>query len=177
MKEAKCDKCGEETPRKNLGKIRGKQLCKSCRKKVREDHRELTIEVEGIADDLKKLDNKIIRERRTPEKNREYVKRFYHKKHPNAREYNKDKSFQPKIKGSKRYQQTNKSNAYLTFEEQKQFLRMLMQRGLEFEEAKERINNIVEEQKRIRKLMKEENKSEKDIQIRQAKLLEELWQS
>ena len=51
----------------------------------------------------------------------------------------------------------------------------MMQRGISFEDSKERIDDIVEEQKRIRDVMRKKNKTEEEIKIKQKKLLEELW--
>ena len=50
-----------------------------------------------------------------------------------------------------------------------------MSRGIDFREAKERINNLIQAQYQIRESMKTNKKSEKDIKIKQAELLEELW--
>ncbi len=50
-----------------------------------------------------------------------------------------------------------------------------MDRGLNFEEAKERIKDNVQQQKKIREDMKQQKKSEEDIKIKQQEMLEELW--
>lgn len=69
----------------------------------------------------------------------------------------------PKIKGSKLEKKKEKSVLYITFQERQRLLNILIQRGIDFEEAKERINNLIEEQTRVRKFMEQKNKSEDDI--------------
>ena len=168
MKERVCDSYKEETPKKFLGKINGKYLCKICRRSVRKKHREKTINDSGIREDLTKLKSKIDREQG-------YAKKAYAKKvgRP-VRSYGKNKEM-PTIKGSKQQLRKERSSAYLTFEEKKQLVSMLIQRGLTYEEAIKRVRDIIREQTRVRKIMKEEKKSEEEIKIKQRELLEELW--
>lgn len=155
MEERNCDLCGESTRKKNLGKIRGKYLCKKCIKLNRKNRMEETIDNAGIREELNELDQKI------KEGYRESYKR-------------KVIDEAPKIKGSKQ-EKKRKSITYLTLEDKKQLLRILLKKGLDFEEAKERLNEITEEQKRIKETMKAKNKSEEEIKIKQKELLEELW--
>lgn len=63
----------------------------------------------------------------------------------------------------------------MTLHEKQDWFRILVKRGVDAEDAKERIKNIVEEQRRVRKEMKNKNKSEKQIKIKQQEMLEELW--
>ena len=131
--------------------------------KVRESHREKTINDAGIKEELQELSKK---------QKADYNKAWQKK---NRKTKIKESEEAPKIKGSKTENKKEKSNAYLTFDEQKQFLRILMQRGLTFEESKERINNLREEQKRVRGIMREKNKSEDEIKQKQQEMLEDLW--
>jgi len=82
----------------------------------------------------------------------------------------------PIIKGSKLAKKKIKSNAYLLFEERKILLGILMRRGMDFEEARGRLDKLVKEQIRIREKMKAKNKSEEEIKEKQEQLLEELWE-
>jgi len=52
---------------------------------------------------------------------------------------------------------------------------MLIKRGLSFDDAKERIANLVKEQARVRDVMKEDNKSNTEIKKKQQEMIEELW--
>ena len=45
------------------------------------------------------------------------------------------------------------------------------------EEAKERIKNLIEQQKITREIMKQKNKSDEEIKTKQQELLEELWRT
>lgn len=154
MEERNCDQCGTLARKKNLGKIRGKYLCKECIKSNRKERMEETINEAGIKEELEEFDKK--------------MKRTYC--------YSKKKIINeaPKIKGSKQAKE-KKPSSYLTFEDRKQLLRILLKKGLDFEEAKERLGEIDEEQKRIKETMKAKNKSEEEIKIKQKELLEELW--
>lgn len=169
MNEKKCDKCGELTSKKNLGKINKKYLCKKCKKELRINHRQKTIESEGIKEDLNKLDNKIRREKG-------YGKKYYAKRmgKPVKDCDKKDIDFIPKIKGSKIRKE--KTNSYITLNDRQALFRLLIKRGLNHEEAKERISDLIKYQIQIRNTMKAKNKSEEEIKLEQQKLLEELWE-
>ena len=157
MAEKKCERCGVEKKVKYLGKIRGELLCKECRRKVRQSRRKETIKESGIGEELKNLDRKIARSYR--------------------RKSTKKIEEAPKIKGSTRgkVKQKNKSNCYMTMHEKQDWFRILRKRGLTGDEAKKRINNLIEEQKRIRTEMKDKNKTEEQIKIKQQEMLEDLW--
>jgi len=164
-----CDKCGEKVERfKYLRKIKGKRYCKHCANIIRKEHREKMIEGEGIKGELNRLKNKINKEKG-------YAKKSYEKKVGHKVRERKEKGYTPTIKGSTFGKPREKSNSYLTFEEKKNLLKILMNRGLEFEEATERIKNLIEEQKRVSGLMKSKGNSEKEIKIKQKEILEELW--
>lgn len=163
MAERDCEGCGDLTQIKYLGKIRGKYLCKKCRTIIRECHREETVNntSEEEREKIRELSRKV---------NREYEK-IRRKK---TRKQNIDKE-PPIIKGSKLARKKPKSNSYLSLEDKRYLLRTLMNKGLDFEEAKERIDNIIQEQSRVRAIMKEDNKSEEQIMEKQKQMLEELW--
>ena len=163
--EKKCDDCGELKEIRNLGKINGKRLCKTCRVKVRKNHREETIEITGIKRDLNKLKQQI-------DKERGYGRRCYEKRvgHKVG-----EKNYRPEIKGSTFAKQKEKSNAYINFLESQTLLKMLMNRGMDFKEAKERVNQLIISQELIRKEFQSKNKSEEQIKNKQNELLEELW--
>ncbi len=163
MAERDCEGCGDLTEIKHLGKIRGKLLCKKCRSSVRKDHREETINQES-EEEREKI--RELSRRAKSEYNKAYNKI--------RRKENLEKS-PPKIKGSKIEKKKPKSNSYLTFEDKKQLLRILLAKGLSFEEAKDRLNGIATEQERIRKIMQSNNKSEEEIKIKQQEMIEELW--
>jgi hypothetical protein len=126
----KCDGCNELTENKYLGKINGFRLCKKCRVKLRQNHREETIETAGIRDDLRLLKNKFQREKG-------YGRKEYKEKKVGYKvgEYKKDKTFQPQIKGSTFAKTREKSNAYIEFKEKQTLLKMLMNSGMDFKEA------------------------------------------
>lgn len=162
MIERDCEGCGDLTRIKHLGKIRGKLICKKCKKTLKENHRKETINQssEEEREKIKELSKK--------------AKAEYNKVYNKKRKEKKEKS-PPIPKGSKTKNQTQKSNSYLTFHERQALLRILMERGLDFKKAKERLDNLVEVQKNIREDMKSKNKSEEQIKIKQREMLEELW--
>lgn len=158
MTERNCDECGKISETKNLKKIRGRYMCRSCNNKNLKNRIKETIEKSGIKKEIEKLDKKI---------KKEYRDRHKRKKIEEA----------PKIKGSTFGKPKNKSECYITFQEKQALLRVLMKRGLDFNEAKERVKELVESQKILRKELKKQSKSEEEIKIKQQELLEELWQS
>jgi len=181
MTEYFCDRCGNKIERlKYSKKIRDQRLCKECYKNNRHNHRKETIEITGIKDDLKKLTSKMKSEwnKKNIEKVRKSQRKCYEKRMGRKiqRRYNKDKSFEPKIKGAKEHRPLNNSYCFLTFQERQNLFRILVkERGLDAEEAKERIKNLVEEEKRITNLMRQENKPEKEIKQKHQEMIEDLW--
>jgi len=136
-----------------------KYYCKKCRREIRKNHREETIEITGVKRELMDLDNKIDKERGYPKKaykkKRENLGKSYNPREEKNKEYippayRKEKGYIPEIKGSTFAKQKEKSNAYLSFEEKKNLLKMLMSRGLNFEEAKERVKQLIISQRLIR---------------------------
>jgi hypothetical protein len=167
MAEKKCDNCGDKKENKHLGKIRGKLLCKKCRTEIRLNRREETIEKSGIKEELRLLKNKEAREYRK--------KRIGTIRKPGRPKINK--GYEPKIKGSVRgkVRQKNKSESYLGFQESQILLKILIKRGLDFEEAKEIIANTKKELSNTRQKLKNMNKSEEEIKTKQQQMIEELY--
>ena len=81
----------------------------------------------------------------------------------------------PKIKGRKKERKETVSNCYLSREERKAYVKILVNRGIDKEEAKERVRKLADSQREIRKKSKDNKKSEKEIKDQQNKLLEELF--
>ena len=52
---------------------------------------------------------------------------------------------------------------------------MLVDRGVDGDDVKERIKNLVRSQKELREKMLNQKKSDKEIKVEQNKMLEELW--
>ena len=179
MVEKKCDNCGRMEENKYLGKIRGKLLCRKCRKEVIENRREETISKAGIKEELKILDDKIKKEAQKKYTERGYGRKAYAKKvGRQIRSYTRKGQEGPPIpKGTTRgkTKQKYKSESYLTLHEKQALLGMLVKRGIDFEEARERIKELVKSQRQLRKKMKEKNKSEEEIKLKQQNLLEELY--
>ena len=170
MAEKKCDNCGEKKQIKHLGKIRGKLLCKKCRREIRKRRREETIEQSGIKDELKELQKK--------EKRRYQRKAYLKKVGGKVRSYTRKNQENPPIPtGSTRgkIKQKYKSESYLNLHEKQALLRLLVRRGIDFEEAKERIRELVKSQKQVREKLKQQNKTEEEIKLKQQSLLEELY--
>jgi hypothetical protein len=190
-----CDRCNKEVDRRKfLKKVNKENLCSECYIENRNNHRKETIEVAGIKEDLRELTNKMSRERDYSKK--AYEKKIGHKPRSWTRR-NKENDYIPKRYQSKE-QESNindvpkeapkiknsnikkkeKSYAYLVFQERQELLRMLMKgKGLNFNDAKNRINRLEKQQKKIRDLMKEKNKSEEEIKQKQKQMLEELWKN
>ena len=175
-----CDNCKTDVGRfKYLKRVNGNKYCKECYKELKKNHRKETIETFGIKKELSRLKLKAtIESSGGIEKYNEYRRKRYEKKIGRTpRAYNRY-SDEPKIKHSKIDSKKPKSNSYLTMQEKQNWFRILVkERGLDAEEAKERISSLVSQLNFVRKKMSETNKSEEDIKIKQAKLIEELWNS
>jgi len=181
----KCDRCNIEVERfKDLKKVRKEKLCKECYKQNRKNHQKETIEKAGIKDDLRELKNRYNKEKGYSrkayekkvghpvrvEKTEEYIpKRYQQKKDSITQESNAP----IKIKGS--ILRKSKSNSYLTLEESRNMLRVLMNKGLSFKEAKERKEEIINTLKETREKMKVKGISEEKIKSSKMKMLEELY--
>jgi len=171
-KKIECDECGLEVDKiKYLKKIKDKRYCKECYKENRGKHRNELLKIDKtLKEDLNKI-------KREDPRTKEYVKKAYLKKTEGIvkRRNQKRDTKVPRIKGSKEERKSNKSNSYLTHEEINSLKRMLSNKGLSWEEIDERIENLINSQKEIRRSMKEQNKSEEEIKSKQQILLQELW--
>jgi len=170
MKNKECDNCGEETSRRELGrKVRGEYLCKKCKVIKRASHRKKTIEDSGIKEDLRLLRNKIARESGVG-------KRAYAKKvgRP-VRTYIKGGA-PPIPKGSKIKKKRPQTNCYISKSERQSYFRILLNRGINEEEAKKRMQRLTESQRGLRKKLSQADLTEKEFKVRQREMLEELWE-
>lgn len=169
MVENFCDSCGELTSRRELGRrVRGEYLCKKCKKERRLNHREQTIDNAGIKDELREMTSKIAKERG-------YSKKAYVKKKGSPVRKYLDNGGVPIPKGSNILTKKKQTDCHLTFQERQSLFRILIKRGIDGEEAKERIQRLADSQRELGRKLREENKSESEIEIKQQKLLEELW--
>lgn len=165
--KTECEKCGEDVGRfKFLKKIGKKRYCKDCARRLRIEKRNKMIEDSpNLKEDLNILLNK---ERRGYRRRKIGIRRGPGRPKAEAKDF-------PQIKGSKISKTKEISSCYITFQEKQNYLRVLVSRGLSFEEAKERLSNLVESQKKVREKMKEKGKSEEEIKIKQQAMLEDLW--
>jgi len=158
--EKECDVCSEIFRIKNMKKINQTYYCHSCHTKYRRDKRKKLIEESLDKEIIKELDKKIREEMPCFKRRKEYARKYYlTKRKKQGNEYKEDKTYEPKIKKKVKI----KSNSYITLEERQNILRILMSRGMDFEEAKERISNLIKEQRRVRTQMIEEGKKEGEI--------------
>lgn len=171
MMESFCDSCELLTSKKELGRrVRGEYLCRKCKKLKREKHREKTINDAGIKDELRELDNKFKREKG-------YSRKAYAKKVGRSVRKYKDYGNEdaPIPKGSRTLTKKKQTDCHLTFQERQTLFRILIKRGVDGEEAKERIQDLVNSQRELEKKLRKRNTSEEEIKSEQRKLLEELW--
>ena len=157
-----CDRCNcEVDSERKLKRIKGIKFCKSCYKENRLKFRKETIENSGIKDELRILDNKI---------KRGYNSSSYKKKSKKILLENV-----PKMKGAKdRTKKKQQSSSYLTLEEKQNLFRILINRGFEYDAAKDRIKELIESQKELRTSMLKQNKSEEEIKKEQINLMDGL---
>ena len=159
--ERGCDKCGEIFRYKHLKKINGNYVCKHCSIKIRKAHRKETYENSEDKEIIRRLTSEIGNKRATERRRERKILRL-------------EDSTPPKIKGSKKTI-VDKNNLYLTLQEKQNLFRMLVDRGVDGDDVKERIKNLVRSQKELREKMLNQKKSEKEIKIKQQEMLEELW--
>ncbi len=167
MVEKECDNCETKTQRKLLGKIRGKNLCRKCRKEVRENHREETIDEAGIEQELISLEKNI--------KNESQRKHYRIRNPIKKRKKISDEIPVPKGSVIKKLDPTNKLESYLGFQESHILLKILMKRGLDFEEARESIKTMKEELRVTREKLREQNKPEEEVKRQMRLKIEELY--
>ena len=161
--ERLCEGCGKESKRKHLKKIRKNYYCKQCSVKIRKDHRKETYENSDDKERIRELNSEL--------KNKTI---FRERRKRRAEKIILNQSQPPKPKGSKKTR-VDKNNCFITFQEKRDLFRILMNRGIDPEEAKERIKNLVVKQREIRKEMITQNKSEEEIKIKRQKMIENLW--
>jgi len=169
-KEIPCTSCEKQERRRNLRKVKGQFLCFSCYRKYLNKRRQKIIESTGIKRELMDLKNKYERELRA----RTRPVRKYTRKSENPPQNGSKSFYEPFVKAPKT-QKKPKTNSFITLEERRTLLRIIMSKGIEFGQAKERVSEIIKEQSRIRNLMKEQGKSEQEIKVKQQEMLEELW--
>ena len=158
-----CDRCGEIVKVKHIKKINGNYYCGECARQIRKAHRKETYENSEDKENIRRLTNEL--------KN----KTIYESRRKKREEKLLIKQSQPpKIKRSKKTR-VDKNNLYLTLQEKQSLFKMLMNRGIDGDDAKERIKNLVINQKELREKMLNQKKSDKEIKIKQNILLEELW--
>lgn len=87
----------------------------------------------------------------------------------------KKEGIAPEIKGSRVTKKKEYSSCYLTMTDKQVLFRLLTKRGMDSEVAKERIAELNRQQKKIYDQMKKKNKSDSEIKMKQAQMLEELW--
>lgn len=163
-----CDKCGEKQERfKFLKKVKDKRYCQNCYSENRKNRREKTIKDSGIKDDLKELNQK--------------YKRDYMRKYQRKRYVKKPKIIlkeHPIIKNSKKVKDnSNKSYSWLRKSEEAIIIKKVVkEKAVSYDEAREVIDNLKERLKETREKMKSKGKSEEKIKQKEMQLLEELWQ-
>ena len=159
-----CGNCDKKVSKgKFIHRLKGVSLCNECYRGRRLERRKKSKEVVCL-ENLKEKEE--VRKRIIKRKSR--------------RDYKKRKRDQnpPEPKGSiKLTKKRILPNCYLTLQEKQSLFRILKRKGLEDEEAKERVLNLLRQQRIIREKMKSKNKSEEEIKQKQMKLLEELWNS
>ncbi len=169
MADRECDRCGKNTPVKELGrKVGGDYLCRNCKIKTRVEHREKTINDAGISEDLRELKNKYSREKNSERRLNNRKLRMRESDDNTINEV-------PIPKGSKIKKIIKHTVCYLTMQERQSFFRMLLSRGVSAKDAKERIQRLVDSQKELREELGSKSTSEDEIKSRQKEFLEELW--
>ena len=156
----KCCDCGEEVKQKKAKKVKKEWYCPSCYKELRKKHRENTIKEAGIEKELEEL---IIKRRA------EYEKRYKEKK---AKQNPKPIVLEKEIVKHNYRKPRKKDSSFISFEERKVLLSHLIKNGLEFEEAIERIKELSESLKELRR-----NRKSEDIKTKQERMIQELYNS
>lgn len=154
-----CDRCGKIVRVKHIKKINGNYYCGECARQIRKTHRKETYENSEDKEIIRKLTSEL-KNKSTNEKRR--IRREEKQSQP------------PKPKGSIKIR-VDKNNLYLTLQEKQSLFKMLVDRGVDGDDAKERIKNLVINQKELREKMLDQKKSDKEIRVKQNKLLEELY--
>jgi len=124
MTEKPCEECGKDTPVKYLGKIRGKQLCKKCRRNIRLKHRAETFKMTDNEEKAKILS---LQKKQEAEYNQAAYKRA---RKDTIKE--ESKGVEPKIKGSVRGKIKKKSNSYITIQERQKLFKNVNKKRIKF---------------------------------------------
>lgn len=169
-----CDCCKElQDTFKKLRKVKKEYLCKKCYQEKRQKRRQNLMEDnQELKEDLRVLKNKASVEYR--ERRNGFRRKVGRPKKVLIEDI-------PKIKNSKENKKRLKLNSYITLKEKQDWFRILVRRGIDPEDAKERVRELVSYQSEVRKKIYAKNKSEieteKNIKQKQAEMLEELWNS
>lgn len=170
-----CDGCGEELEFKLLSKINKKYYCKDCALTLRHKHREETLENSEDKEKIKDLEKEI---------KRAYSRKYYERDKKNNI-IKKEKNTEEQINKRyipKRYKTEEerinlarkKISMNMTLEERQLALKIIMEKGIIFEEAKRRVDDLRERQKEIIKQKKEEKKTEEEIKLMQEQMIKDL---
>lgn len=159
-----CSQCHQDFDSyKHLNKINGLWYCKPCYIQKRKERRAETIEISGIAEELKELKNI---------QHRSYSRHRYAQLHPKVH-HEPLKCESPLIKNSSTLKPRFKSNCFLTYEEKK-----VLPKILKCNNIYQRIGMIQKQQVEVRKKLKEKSKAEvekvNDSKLQKVKLLEGL---
>jgi len=160
-----CDKCGEKVKKpKHLKKLNGGKLCIKCVKENRKEHREFlrrdVCKIRKRSDILKEVKEK--REKR--EKLRKIVSR-------------QGKPAIPQIKSIRSRPKLSNLGLFIRKNEKLVLYKKLLNSGLDSKEASERVNNLCKQMEVVKENLRNEVKSEKELNVRFkeefAKMLEE----
>jgi len=170
MRKLNCQTCGkEEDSLKHVRRLKGKRLCRFCYVANRNNFRKETIEKAGIKKELGKL--------RYQESKARYP-HIYDKKRLKRERQEKEKVKRikepPKIKGSKENKKV-KIYSVLTLQERQDLFRILIRRGIDEDEVKERIKRLAKQLALTRKRLQEQGK-EHEEENEKIKLLEGLYE-
>lgn len=150
---------------RDLRRINKIFYCANCYRKHRAERRKETREKNPEKKIIEQLEKKI---------RNEYKQTEYAKKH-NGKVRKWVRGGSPKLPILR--EKKKKSNSYISKEDKQNLFRILIKRGLEYDEVIKRIDDVVKQQKIVRDKMKRQQKSEKEILIKQAQMLEELLNS
>ena len=146
MKKKNCDTCKNIFRINALQKYKKKLICKRC--KIREEKKKGFVSTRDIK--LEEQKKRIVKTKINPKK----IK-------------TNEKETEPKIPGSKVRKKFNRNfSMALSFDESRFLLRKHMNLGLEFEDAKKKVNEDKDFLKEFVKEMRDKNKSDEEINIR-----------
>ena len=163
--KCKCDRCeGEVRKQKFLKKIKGERLCFKCYTEQRRKRREELINEPNLKQKLKELDSKY--------KRISTQLSVLTKKKINKPEI--DKSNPPIPKGSIVKNKLGFSYLNLGFRERQSLFRILIKRGMEEEEAVERLNNLEQSQRALKLKLRLNKISDDEAKNKHLNLMEGL---